>query len=127
MLKQNPLKKEKFNFLEIKSQFPIFNNDINGNPLIYLDSAASSQKPKLVLDSLNRAYSKTYSNVHRGLHFLSETSTDAFEEVRVKVANFLNVTDHNEIIFTSGATMSLNMIANCYGFNNLKSDDEILL
>ena len=90
MLKQNPLKKEKFNFLEIKSQFPIFNNDINGNPLIYLDSAASSQKPKLVLDSLNHAYSKTYSNVHRGLHFLSETSTDAFEEVRVKVANFLN-------------------------------------
>ena len=127
MLKQNPLKKEKFNFLEIKSQFPIFNNDINGNPLIYLDSAASSQKPKLVLDSLNHAYSKTYSNVHRGLHFLSETSTDAFEEVRVKVANFLNVTDQNEIIFTSGATMSLNMIANCYGFDNLKSDDEILI
>ena len=110
---QRYLRNKKLDLQQIRSEFPILKKEINGKPLIYLDSAASSQKPKLVLDTLHQTYSEIYSNVHRGLHFLSETSTDAYEKVREKVANFINAKNHSEIIFSSGATMSLNMIAHC--------------
>ena len=114
-------------FAALRNQFPILSREVNGKPLVYLDSAASSQKPQLVLDAVHAAYAETYSNVHRGLHFLSEASTDAYEAVRGKVANLLGAPSHDEVIFTSGATMSLNLIAQCHGPLVVGEGDEILI
>ena len=110
-----------------KKDFPILNQQVNGKRLVYLDSAASSQKPQQVLDALQSAYAETYANVHRGLHHLSEASTDAYEGVREKVAGLINAPSSDEVIFTSGATMSLNLIASCWGAQNLQEGDEILI
>ena len=118
---------EELNSKQIRAKFPFLSREVNAKPIIYLDSAASSQKPQQVLDKLLRTYSHGYANIHRGLHTLSEEATDAYEEVRSKIARFINAADKDEVIFTSGATMSLNLIANCYGLQNLKSGDEILI
>ena len=118
---------DEFNSKQIRAEFPFLSREVNGNPIIYLDSAASSQKPKQVLDKLLNTYSKGYANIHRGLHTLSEEATDAYEEVRSKVARFINAGSKDEVIFTSGATMSINLIANSYGLHKLKSGDEILI
>ena len=115
------------NFADLRGDFPILDQQVNGKRLCYLDSAASSQKPQMVLDAVQKAYGETYANVHRGLHHLSEASTDAYEAVRAKVAGLINAPSHDEVIFTSGATMSLNLIANCWGAQNLRAGDEILI
>ncbi len=112
---------------KIRSDFPILSRKIHGKPLVYLDSAASAQKPKVVIDALVSAYCDTYSNVHRGLHFLSEASTDAYEAVRGKVAHFIGAKSGDEIVLTAGATMALNMIAQCWALPRLKAGDEILV
>ena len=112
---------------KIRSDFPILSREIHGKPLVYLDSAASAQKPKQVIDALVAAYSDTYSNVHRGLHFLSEASTDAYEAVRGKVAEFIGAQTGDEVVLTAGATMSLNLIAQCWALPRLKAGDEILI
>ena len=112
---------------KIRSDFPILSRKIHGKPLVYLDSAASAQKPKVVIDALVSAYCDTYSNVHRGLHFLSEASTDAYEAVRGKVAHFIGAKSGDEIVLTAGATMALNMIAQCWALPRLKAGDEILI
>ena len=96
---------------KIRADFPILSRKVNGKPLVYLDSAASAQKPNQVIESLVAAYQDTYSNVHRGLHFLSEASTNAYEAVRGKVADFIGAASGDEIVLTAGATMSLNLIA----------------
>ena len=96
---------------KIRADFPILSRQVNGKPLVYLDSAASAQKPNQVIEALVSAYQNTYSNVHRGLHFLSEASTDAYEAVRGKVAGFIGAASEDEIVLTAGATMSLNLIA----------------
>jgi len=114
-------------FAALRDDFPILKQEVNGKPLCYLDSAASSQKPQMVLDALTKAYAETYANVHRGLHHLSEASTDAYEAVRQKVAGLINAPSSDEVIFTSGATMSLNLIAHCWGGANLQEGDEILI
>ena len=114
-------------FAALRHDFPILKQQVNGKPLCYLDSAASSQKPQIVLDALQSAYGETYANVHRGLHYLSEASTDAYEAVRQKVAGLINAPSHEEVIFTSGATMSLNLIAQCWGGQNLTEGDEIVI
>ena len=114
-------------FAALRDDFPILKQEVNGKPLCYLDSAASSQKPQMVLDALTKAYAETYANVHRGLHHLSEASTDAYEAVRQKVAGLINASSSDEVIFTSGATMSLNLIAHCWGGANLQEGDEILI
>jgi cysteine desulfurase/selenocysteine lyase len=111
----------------IRREFPILSTKVHGKPLVYLDSAASAQKPQCVLDALSSAYSETYANVHRGLHYLSEASTDAYEAVRGKVASLINATDPAEVVFTSGATMSLNLIAHAYGNTYLSEGDEVLI
>ena len=116
-----------FDIDKVRTDFPILSREVNGNPLIYLDSAASAQKPKQVIEALVGAYQDTYSNVHRGLHFLSEASTDAYEAVRDKVAQFIGAKSGNEIVLTAGATMSLNLIAQCWALPKLKAGDEILL
>ena len=118
---------EELNSKQIRAKFPFLSREVNAKPIIYLDSAASSQKPQQVLDKLLRTYSHGYANIHRGLHTLSEEATDAYEKVRSKIARFINAADKDEVIFTSGATMSLNLIANCYGLQKLKSGDEILI
>ena len=112
---------------KIRSDFPILSRKIHSKPLVYLDSAASAQKPKVVIDALVSAYCDTYSNVHRGLHFLSEASTDAYEAVRGKVAHFMGAKSGDEIVLTAGATMALNMIAQCWALPRLKAGDEILI
>lgn len=112
---------------KIRADFPILSRKVNGKPLVYLDSAASAQKPNQVIESLVSAYQDTYSNVHRGLHFLSEASTDAYEAVRGKVADFIGATSGDEIVLTAGATMSLNLIAQSWALPRLQAGDEILL
>ena len=114
-------------FAALRGDFPILDQQVNGKRLCYLDSAASSQKPQMVLDAVQKAYGETYANVHRGLHHLSEASTDAYEGVRAKVAGLINAPSHDEVIFTSGATMSLNLIATSWGGENLSEGDEILI
>ena len=112
---------------KIRADFPILSRQVNGKPLVYLDSAASAQKPNQVIDALVSAYQDTYSNVHRGLHFLSEASTDAYEAVRGKVARFIGAASGDEIVLTAGATMSLNLIAQSWAAPRLQAGDEILI
>ncbi len=122
------LKEKKSNSLEnIKDQFPIFKNKINGKDLVYLDSAASSQKPQVVINSIKSTYENSYANVHRGIYSLSQVATDAYEDSRLKIKNFLNANDVSEIIFTRGATEGLNLIANCLSRKFLSEDDEVLI
>ena len=111
----------------IRADFPILSREVHGKPLVYLDSAASAQKPRQVMDALMLAYTDTYSNVHRGLHFLSEASTDAYEAVRGSVGSFIGAASGDEIVFTSGATMALNLIARCWAEPRLQPGDEILI
>ena len=112
---------------KIRADFPILSRQVNGKPLVYLDSAASAQKPNQVIEALVSAYQDTYSNVHRGLHFLSEASTDAYESVRGKVARFIGSASGDEIVLTAGATMSLNLIAQSWAAPRLQAGDEILI
>ncbi len=114
-------------FDKIRADFPILSRTVHGKPLVYLDSAASAQKPQQVMDALLAAYTETYANVHRGLHFLSEASTDAYEAVRGKVAHFIGAASGDEIVLTAGATMSINMIAHCWALPRLQAGDEILI
>ncbi len=116
----------KFDINKIKSSFPVFNKKVWGKDLCYLDSAASMQKPDVVLDAINENYSHNYSNVHRGLHYLSERATDNYENSRKKISNFLNCNE-KEIVFTSGATAAINLVAYSWGNANLKKNDEIIL
>ena len=111
----------------IRADFPILSREVHGKPLVYLDSAASAQKPRQVMDALMLAYTDTYSNVHRGLHFLSEASTDAYEAVRGSVGSFIGAASGDEIVFTSGATLALNLMARCWAEPRLQPGDEILI
>ena len=110
----------------IKSEFPIFKQKINGKPLVYLDSANSSQKPKAVINRLSNFYETEFSNVGRSVHSLAVTATNRFEETRDKVQKYLNVKHREEIIFTKSATESINLIASSYGDKFIKEGDEIL-
>jgi len=111
----------------IRDDFPILSREVHGYPLVYLDSAASAQKPAYVINAMTEVYEEYYANVHRGLHVLSEQSTDAYEATRNKVAGLINAPSADEVILTSGATMSLNLIARSYGGTFLKEGDEILI
>jgi cysteine desulfurase/selenocysteine lyase len=111
----------------IKEQFPILHQEINGHPLVYLDSAATSQKPRVVLDALKRYYEWDNSNVHRGVHTLGSRATDAYEGAREKVARFIGAARTQEIIFTRGTTTALNMVASGYGPAVLQEGDEIVI
>ena len=115
------------NVLEIRKLFPILNQEVNGKPLVYLDSAATSQKPISVIETLDRYYREYNSNVHRGVHTLGTKATDAYEGAREKVRKFINATSTEEIIFTRGATTSLNTVAQSYGRTNVKAGDEIVI
>lgn len=112
---------------QIRAEFPILDEETHGQPLIYFDSAASSQKPRAVIDALSRFYTHDNANVHRGLHELSMRATVAFEEARVKVARFIGAADEDEIIFTRGTTEAINLVAQVWAAQFLKPGDVILL
>ncbi|SMF37881.1 cysteine desulfurase [Paenibacillus barengoltzii] len=112
---------------ELKKQFPILQQEINGHPLVYLDSAASSQKPTVVIEALKHYYEWDNANVHRGVHTLGSRATDAYENAREKVARFIGAARREEIIFTRGTTTSLNLVASSYGAANVGEGDEIVI
>jgi cysteine desulfurase/selenocysteine lyase len=112
---------------DLRAQFPILANEMNGKPLVFLDSAASSQKPKVVIDSISNYYETTHANVHRGVYKLSQEATDAFEKGRSIVKNFINAPSEEEVIFTKGATEGINLVASCFGRKYLHEGDEVLI
>lgn len=112
---------------KIRQDFPILHQEVNGKPLVYLDNAATSQKPTQVIDALDKYYQHDNANIHRGVHTLSERATADYEAARGKVRDFLNASSEKEIIFVRGATEGLNLIAQSYGRTNLKSGDEIII
>jgi len=116
-----------FDVEKIRRDFPIFQEKVHGKPLTFLDSGASAQKPQIVLDTVQDAYSKTYANVHRGVHYLSQKSTELYEGARETVRAHLNAGSVDEIIFTKGTTEAINLVAQSFGQLAIKEGDEILL
>ena len=116
-----------FDVLQIRKDFPILAREVNGKPLVYLDNGASSQKPEVVIDAVTRTYKDEYANVHRGLHYLSNVTTEKYESVRGVVAKFLNASDENEIILNSGTTEGINMVAYGWAMEHMKKGDNIVL
>ena len=110
----------------VREQFPILQRQVNGKPLVYLDNAASAQKPRAVIDAMTRAMEGSYANVHRGLHTLANETTEAYEATRESVRRFLNAASVNEIVFTKGGTEAINLVASSFGLT-LKEGDEIVL
>ncbi len=116
-----------YDVARVREDFPILGMQIHGKPLVYLDNAASAQKPKAVLDRLTQAYTSEYSNVHRGLHYLANAATEGYEGAREKVARFINAGRIDEIIFTRGATEAINLVAQTFGRERIGAGDEIVL
>lgn len=121
------IKSSSFNPELLKNDFPIFNRKVNGKPLIYLDNAATSQKPKSVINCIDNYYKNHNSNIHRGVHTLSYESTVMYEDAHKKIADFIGAQDWKEIIFTRNATESINLLAYGWGLHNLKEGDEIII
>lgn len=112
---------------KIRSEFPILAREVNGKPLTYLDNGASAQKPQLVIDAITRGYAEEYSNVHRGLHYLSNLATEKYESVRGTIAKFLNAGDEDTIVLNSGTTEGINMVAYAWAMPRMEAGDEIIL
>ena len=112
---------------KIRSDFPILQTKVHGKPLVYLDNAATSQKPINVIKKAQEYYSFMNSNIHRGVHALSQVATEAYESARIKIKSFINSLGKNEIIFTSGTTESINLVAQTYGRANIKEGDEVII
>ena len=112
---------------KIRSDFPILSREVNGKPLTYLDNGASAQKPQVVIDAVTKAYAEEYSNVHRGLHFLSNLATEKYEAVRGTVAKFLNAGNEDHIVLNSGTTEGINLVAYGWAMPRFEAGDEIVL
>src|SRR5690606_13026233 len=123
---ENKASKE-FNVYEVRKDFPILNQSVNGKPLVYFDNAATTQKPKVVIDAIVEYYSSYNANIHRGIHTLAEKATAAFENTRSTIKEFINASSLEEIIFTSGTTHSINLVASSYGRQNLNEGDVVLI
>ena len=115
------------NIDDIKREFPIFDDKIQNNDLVYLDSANSSQKPRVVVDRIYDFYTKEFSNVGRSVHYLAVAATNLYEQTRVSVQKYINAKDKDEIVFTKGATEAINLVANTFGQKYLSEGDEVLL
>lgn len=113
--------------VRIRREFPTLDQSVNGHPLVYLDNAATSQKPRAVLDALGAYYENDNSNVHRGIHELSRRATVAYEESRAKVASWVGATEPAEIVWTRGTTEAINLVSTAWGLNNVREGDEILI
>jgi len=111
----------------VRRDFPILSREVHGKPLVYLDNAASSQKPRSVIDAERSLYEEYYANVHRGVHSLSQESTDAYEAGRVKAQGFLNAASTREIVFTRGTTEAINLVASTFGRSRIREGDEVLV
>jgi cysteine desulfurase/selenocysteine lyase len=122
-----PIDNAGFDVEKIRADFPALSMQVYGKPLVYLDNAASAQKPRTVLERIQKAYRQEYANVHRGLHYLANEATEAYEGAREKVRGFLNAERKEEIIFTRNATEAINLVAYSFGAANIKPDDEIVL
>ncbi len=122
-----PAPEPPYDVARIRADFPILARTVYGKPLVYLDSGASAQKPQAVIDAVSHAYGADYANVHRGLHFLSNASTDAFEKARETVRRFLNAGSTDDIIFTRSSTEAINLVASSFGGMVLGEGDEVLL
>ena len=116
-----------FDVKRIREDFPILKQKVHGKPLVYLDNAATSQKPAKVIDAILRFYTQDCSNVHRGVHLLSERATEAYEGARIKIQRFLNAPDSREIVYVRGTTEGINLVAQSYGRQNVKAGDEVLI
>src|SRR2546425_3241432 len=116
-----------YDVARVREDFPALSLKVYGKPLVYLDNAASAQKPNAVLERMTEAYKSEYANVHRGLHYLANAATEAYEGGRAKVAKFLNAGRTEEIIFTRNATEAINLVASSWGEPNIKAGDEIVL
>ncbi len=112
---------------KIREDFPILAREVNGKPLTYLDNGASAQKPQVVIDAVTRGYAEEYSNVHRGLHYLSNLATEKYEGVRGTIARFLGAKDEEEVVFTNGSTMGINLVAYGWAMQRMQAGDEIIL
>jgi len=122
-----PVPPPSFDVRRIREDFPILKQKMHGKPLVYLDNAATSQKPQAVIDALLRFYLQDCANIHRGVYLLSERSTQAYEDARVKVQRFLNAAETREIVFVRGSTEGINLVAQTYGRQHLREGDEILI
>lgn len=118
---------QKFNVDEIRKDFPILNREVNNKPLVYFDNGATSQKPSIVVEALSQYYRNENSNIHRGVHTLSQEATSAYEAVREKVQKYLSAGQKEEIIFTKGTTDGINLIASSFGRHHLKAGDEVII
>ena len=116
-----------FDVEQVRAQFPILSREVNGKPLVYLDSGASAQKPQAVIDAVTRAYAEEYSNVHRGLHFLSNLATERYEAVRGTIARFLNAGHEDSIVMNTGTTEGINLVAYSWAAPRFEPGDEIVL
>ncbi|WKN43597.1 cysteine desulfurase [Tunicatimonas pelagia] len=112
---------------QIRSDFPILHQEVNGRPLVYLDNAATTQKPQVVIDALTHYYQQDNANIHRGVHTLAERATAVFEETRQAIHQFINSNEPEEIVFTKGTTDGINLVAATFGRTNLKEGDEIII
>jgi cysteine desulfurase / selenocysteine lyase len=121
------LRTEPYDVEKIRTDFPILSREVYGKPLVYLDNAASAQKPRAVLDAVSEAYGNEYSNVHRGMHYLSNAATEKFEAARETARAFLNAASTDEIVFTSGATDAINLVASSFVEPMIGEGDEIIL
>ncbi len=116
-----------FDVNKIRADFPILARQVHGKPLVYLDSAASAQKPQSVIDAMSRTYGNAYANVHRGAYYLSEMATRAYEDAREKVQRFINAASPSDVVFTKGATEAINLVAHSFGRAFIKAGDEVVI
>lgn len=119
--------KDSYDVERIRQDFPILSREVYGKPLVYLDNGASAQKPRAVLEAIQQSYGHEYANVHRGLHYLSNTATEQFEAARKSVQSFINAPSEDEIIFTKNATEAINLVAHSMGLDEIEAGDEIVL
>jgi cysteine desulfurase/selenocysteine lyase len=127
LTQRRPAAEAAYDVARIRADFPILATQVYGKPLVYLDNAASAQKPRAVLDRLHQAYTTQYANVHRGLHYLANEATEAYELAREKAAAFLNAKRKEEIVFTRNATEAINLVAYTFGRERIREGDEIVL
>ena len=116
-----------FDVEQIRKDFPVLGREVNGHPLVYLDSGASSQKPNQVIDRLNRYYRLEHANIHRGVHHLSQQATEAYEQARETARSFINAKNRHEVLFTKGTTDGINLVASSFGREFLKPGDEVII
>src|SRR3954467_9368211 len=116
-----------FDVQKVRADFPILNESIRGKKLVYLDNAASTQKPQVVIDAEKYYYEHQYANIHRGVHYLSQIGTDRYEEVRKLIQRFINARHEHEIIYTKGTTNAINLVAYTFGRKFIHEGDEIVI